>query len=131
MQRIRKIFRCVNTNLNEELLEGQKEIAEDISYQFTPLTKSMIKMIANTETRPWVDFFWRLGWLHLGILFMIAIVIWKKQYKYLCVFIPIVFNVLSLFISMVSQSYRYLYSTVTVIPLLFGMTLIIMKERKS
>mgnify|MGYP001625401759 CR=1 FL=1 len=119
------------TNLNEELLEGQKEIAEDISYQFTPLTKSMIKMIANTETRPWVDFFWRLGWLHLGILFMIAIVIWKKQYKYLCVFIPIVFNVLSLFISMVSQSYRYLYSTVTVIPLLFGMTLIIMKERKS
>lgn len=119
------------TNLNVALEVGQDIIAQEYSYQKTQLTNYIENIIKKTSGISYANFFWRFGWIHLSFLICTCIIIIRKRYMYLLVFVPITFNVLSLFISMISQSYRYLYSSTLVIPAIVGITILALYQKKE
>ncbi|RGY94711.1 hypothetical protein, partial [Clostridium sp. AM58-1XD] len=114
------------TDKNQEMITGQKIFADYMSYRKTPLTNSLIKVIQSTSKRGPDIIFWRFAWMHLIGLFGVLLIISRKRYSLLGIYIPYATNILSLFVSMISQSYRYVYSTTMVFPIIVGITIMLL-----
>ena len=77
------------------------------------------------NTEKFETIFWR-GGLHLNILLILMIVGLKNRGKQIWLILcPIIMNVISLFLSMAWQDYRYVWFLWLVIPFIFGYTVML------
>ena len=94
-------------------------IGKSITYMQTSLTKKCIIFLDNTISK--YKFIYRPAFLHLILLMSMVIILIRKEYKKLICFIPLIGNICSLFISIIAQDYRYVFSSVIIVPILLGL----------
>ena len=100
---------------------GVNEIG--IKRNYIPLENCIKNILRNTEK--FETIFWR-GGLHLNILLILMIVGLKNRGKQIWLILcPIIMNVISLFLSMAWQDYRYVWFLWLVIPFIFGYTVML------
>lgn len=122
----------VYTGVNEEEFEGQAKdygIKEQPLIQFTFLDK--VNNFVNTRDIPIISMFLNIGFLFWTFVFGIIYCIYRKQYKLILTYIPVLCMWLTTLLSPVFGEARYVYSLFTTIPLLLSITFSYKKGEKN
>ena len=94
------------------------------------LKDTFLEIKEGTERRESVGFFWRPALYIYSSLFFGAIFALKQGRRGLLVLMPLLFNCLSLIISIPAQDVRYMYAATLIAPFVFLLSCISSKEKK-
>lgn len=121
-----------NTKFSEEMIQKARE---DIKYEKSPIIKIQlidnIKQGIDNRSIPVVSFLFSIGIFVWMLVICIGYVIYKKEYKYLLAYIPIVLLWLTTLASPVACEYRYVYSIFTCFPILSVGIINIINNKKN
>lgn len=97
-----------------------KSIFEDVDVYSEPKVPNIIKKIDIVTSRklPLSNLIWSLGIMFIMLLFSIMILIYKKQYRYILCYMPLICLWLTIMVATpVFSELRYVYGLFTCIPL--------------
>ena len=116
-----------NWVVSREIAEPKTEEQQELGLKQTPvIDSSLVKNIDSyIEKRniPIISMFFSVGFAMWLVFAQIAYIIYRKQYKLLLIFAPILFLWLTNLASPVFCEFRYIYSLFTCLPILLFVTL--------
>ena len=115
--------------------EGKQKAKEEIKYEKSPVVKiSLIENIKkgiDNRSIPVVSLLFSIGLFVWMVIIVLGYVIYKKEYKYLIAYIPIIALWLTTLASPVACEFRYIYSLFTCFPILSVGIINLINNRKN
>lgn len=121
----------------ENIFEAKlAEKVKEVKYEKSPIVKIQliddIKEEIDNRSIPVVSLLFSIGLFIWMLIMCIGYVIYKKKYKYLLAYVPMIMLWLTTLASPVACEYRYIYSLFTCFPILsIGIISIVNKQKNS